>query len=428
MSWYMPTRIIAGDGVVLKAKEYVQSLLIAPPGPPSREVAPARAPTGSRPRCLIVCGRQSAAASGALDDVNTLLDDCGIEGVLFDRVSPNPTPQIVREGARIAREAQAAMVIGIGGGSPLDAAKAIALFAVNDIPEADTFCPHTGRDALPLIAIPTTAGTGSETTPYAILTNEAAQTKTSISHVSMFPRLALLDGRYTQSLSHETRINTALDAFSHALEGCLTKRRTPFSRALAHSTLAIIGRQLRQLADGLAPEAAGGAPEAAGGQELLEAASMAGMVIAQSGTTVGHALGYCLTVDRGIDHGRANALVMAPLLDVLARSAGDEIAELLRAAGFPPAGGAAAGSTGTGDAIAGGSSGGATTALRRTLDRLLGERERATEAEIADWARRAAASKNLANTICSPSREDLEDILRSSLAPAQNESRDRVQP
>ncbi len=422
MSWYMPTRIIAGDSVVLKANEYVQSILIAPSGPPSREGGHARAPAGSRPRCLIVCGRQSAAASGALDDVNTLLDDCGIEGVLFERVSPNPTPQIVREGARIAREAQAAMVIGIGGGSPLDAAKAIALFAVNDIPEADTFCPYTGRDALPIIAIPTTAGTGSEVTPYAILTNEAAQTKTSISHVSMFPRLALLDGRYTQSLSHETRINTALDAFSHALEGCLTKRRTPFSRALAHSTLAIIGRQLRQLADGLAPD-----DDAR--QELLEAASMAGMVIAQSGTTVGHALGYCLTVDRGIDHGRANALVMASLLDVLARSAGDEIAELLRAAGFPPARGTAAGAASTaGDASAGGASGGATTALRRPLDRLLGERERATEAEIADWARRAAASKNLANTICSPSREDLEDILRSSLAPAQNESRDRVQP
>ena len=422
MSWYMPTRIIAGDSVVLKANEYVQSILIAPSGPPSREGGHARAPAWSRPRCLIVCGRQSAAASGALDDVNTLLDDCGIEGVLFERVSPNPTPQIVREGARIAREAQAAMVIGIGGGSPLDAAKAIALFAVNDIPEADTFCPYTGRDALPIIAIPTTAGTGSEVTPYAILTNEAAQTKTSISHVSMFPRLALLDGRYTQSLSHETRINTALDAFSHALEGCLTKRRTPFSRALAHSTLAIIGRQLRQLADGLAPD-----DDAR--QELLEAASMAGMVIAQSGTTVGHALGYCLTVDRGIDHGRANALVMASLLDVLARSAGDEIAELLRAAGFPPARGTAAGAASTaGDASAGGASGGATTALRRPLDRLLGERERATEAEIADWARRAAASKNLANTICSPSREDLEDILRSSLAPAQNESRDRVQP
>lgn len=412
MSWYMPTRIIAGTEVVAQAKEYVQSMLIAPSGPPLTGSGLSRGPDGPRPRCLVVCGRHSARASGALDDVEKLLEDCGIEGILFDEVSPNPGPHIVREGARRAREAEVSFIIGIGGGSPLDAAKAIALFATNDIPEADTFCPNACMDALPLIAIPTTAGTGSETTPYSILTNEAAQTKTSISHPSMFPRLALLDGRYTQSLSRETTINTALDAFSHALEGCLTKRRTPFSRALAHSTLAIIGRQLRRLAEG-------DSPDALARQELLEAASMAGMVIAQSGTTVGHALGYCLTVDRGIDHGRANALVMASLLEVLEGSIGDEVARILDAAGFQPSANTSARSA---------ASGVAATSLRATLDRLLGEREQATEAEIVDWARRAAVSKNLANMICSPSREDLEHILRSSLASAQNESRDKVQP
>lgn len=389
MSWFMPSRIMSGPGAVAQSAAVFKALLLdLETRPGGRE---------KRPRALIVSGRHSARVSGALDDILALLDQSSCEREIFDKVEPNPLPQTAIAGARLAKDYRPDLVLGIGGGSALDAAKAIALFAVNEVPLEESLNPRLKRDALPLVAVPTTAGTGSEVTPYAILTDTARRTKTSISHASLFPRLALLDGRYTESQDRQGLVHCALDAFSHALEGCLTKRRTPFSRAVAHSTLGTLCKLLHALAKGGSGKTAGQALDAKDRQELLEASTMAGMVIAQSGTTVGHAMGYCLTVDRGVDHGRANALVLPDLLSLLEKIIPEEIRVILSACSLA--------STGE---------------LRQLFDSLLGSRETATEAELSDWAARAAGSKNLANMIYAPSRDELEAILRASLTGAQS--------
>src|SRR5699024_3535323 len=118
-------------------------------------------------------------------------------------------------GAALARQVQADFIIAIGGGSPMDAAKAIALLACQDIPKAQLFTQQQRGKTLPLICIPTTAGTGSEVTQYSVLTNDAQKTKTSLAAPCLFPQAALLDGKYMMRLPRTATIHTALDAFSH---------------------------------------------------------------------------------------------------------------------------------------------------------------------------------------------------------------------
>ena len=166
-------------------------------------------------KAMIVTGRTSAKRNGAQDDVVAALAQHQIPYVLYDAVPSNPDIETCYEGARIAKEAGADFVIAIGGGSPMDAGKAIALLAASPLSRDQLFTgPYTA--ALPLIHIPTTSGTGSEVTPYAILSDDEAQTKRSIATPLLFPQVALLDPKYQAQLPHRTTVNTALDALTLA--------------------------------------------------------------------------------------------------------------------------------------------------------------------------------------------------------------------
>ena len=149
-SFYLPTRILAGRGVLSKNPEFLRIGRSA----------------------FIVTGRKSAKLCGALDDVTGLLTAAGISYTVFDQISENPPLLTCYEGGRLAAEAHADFVVGIGGGSPLDAAKAIAAFAANQgIEPMDIYdAQKRTRRSLPIIAIPTTAGTGSEVNAYSVLT------------------------------------------------------------------------------------------------------------------------------------------------------------------------------------------------------------------------------------------------------------------
>ena len=153
-----------------------------------------------------------------------------------------------------------------------------------------------------MIHIPTTAGTGSEVTPYAILTNELGKTKTSIAAPCLFPKYALCDPKYMMSLNAEITINTAIDALSHAVEGMLTLRGNVLSDALAIesiSCMASVFEALKKRVFTLEDR-----------RSFLYASMVAGIVISQTGTTAVHSMGYSLTYFRDVDHGRANGLVI----------------------------------------------------------------------------------------------------------------------
>lgn len=374
---FMPVRVLMGPDII-------------------RQQAPLLAPLGTT--ALIVTGRSSARASGALADIIAALDSQGIRHILFDQVEANPRLATVRQAAQLARQEKAGFVVGIGGGSPLDAAKAVALLAVNDLDDSAIFTGPWPGGALKLVAVPTTAGTGSEVTQYAILTNDALQTKTSIAWDGLFPAIAFLDSRYTHSCPLNTTINTALDALSHAVEGFLSNKSDPWSRSEALEAIRLLGKNLQTLARLPAGELPGPDTRA----ELLFAANLAGVVISQTGSTMVHAMGYPLTYSHGVDHGRANALLLPDYLDFIARQHPGAVQTVLDAFGAcqsPDLHGPAS----------------PALAFRQLLDRLLGPRERLSPEEITQFARTAIQARNIANTLVVPTLQDLQALYAASL-------------
>jgi len=362
--FYMPTRVFSGADCIKTHAEILKTL-------------------GSV--AMIVTGRRSAVLTGAGADVAAALKSQGIKSVLYDKIPPNPGFAEIREAAALARAEKVDFIVGIGGGSPLDAAKAIAVLAVNDLPDDALFQPPFPKPPLPLVAVPTTAGTGSEVTPYSILTNDKVQSKSNIAHESIFPRVAFLDARYTHQLPRDVTVNTALDALSHLVEGFLAVRATALSRALALQGLGLLGPALRALA------ADSGQPAAALRETLLLASTTAGMVIAHTGTTTGHALGYSLTYFKDIDHGRANALTMAEYLGFLLPLHAGLVGQVLAALGCA-----------------------GIEELRGLLDSLLGTKESLSDAEIERFSAIAIQARNMANTLTAPTQADLVGLYRRS--------------
>ena len=342
-------------------------------------------------KALIITGSASAKLCGALPEAEQALEAQGIAYDVYDRIKTNPTVASVYEGASYARESGAQFLIAIGGGSVMDAAKAIALLAEQELGEEELFSGTYGRKALPTVMLPTTAGTGAEVTPYAILTNDKRQTKTSIASPILFPRIGFLDARYTRSLPMDITINTALDALSHAIEGMLTVRATFVSNSIAVESIARISPCLRSLSPGRALSETGHLSMDIR-EKLLFGSMLAGVVITHTGTTAVHSMGYGLTYFKNVDHGRANGLLLPSYLRFVAKQEPEAVKRILTAMGV--------------DTM---------DELEAIFLRLLGEREKITAKELERYAAIAIQAKNVANSIVAPSREDMENIYARSL-------------
>lgn len=370
INFFMPTKIIMSEGCILKNAELLKEY---------------------GKKALIVTGANSAKVCGALEDVSLALQGQGIEFDIYDKIRSNPTIAGVYEGAELARESGVDFIIGIGGGSPMDAAKAIALLAVQEIKEEELFLGNYGDRALPIILIPTTAGTGSEVTPYSILTNDIKQTKTSISSPLLFPKIAFLDAGYTKSLPMLTTINTALDALSHSIEGMLSVRATYASNALAIESIS----RIRQCLSSLSPSPAVNINNKLSidiREKLLYASMLAGVVIAHTGTTVVHPMGYCLTYFKNVDHGRANGLILPSFLRFIVKHDAEVVKKILTAAGVT-----------------------SLDEFEAIFLRLLGDREQITAKELERYVAIASQAKNVTNSRVVPTKEDIENIYERSL-------------
>ncbi len=341
-------------------------------------------------KALIVTGANSAKNNGSLQDITKALEAMDLPFILYDKVMANPTVAIVYEGARLAKEHQVDFVIGIGGGSPMDAAKAIALVAGSDIPEEEFFLGNYKDKALPIALVPTTAGTGSEVTPYSILTNIKLQTKTSIATPLIFPKLALLDAKYMRNLSMSTTIHTALDALSHAIEGMLSVRATDISNIIATESIKKIVPCLRFLSPEKDQDISGLTIDIR--EKLLYGSMLAGIVISHTGTTVVHSMGYSLTYFKNIDHGRANALLLPSFVRFFMKSDPDTVKRILNAMGLETI-----------------------DEFEATFLRLIGEREQVTELELERYAGIAINAKNVVNSKVVPNKEDIVNIYHRSL-------------
>lgn len=250
---------------------------------------------------FLVTGKHSAKLSGALEDVTNSLCALGISYTLFDRIIENPPLELCFTGGAEARAAGADFIIGIGGGSALDAAKAIAAFANNAALSPLELYEDGKRKspALPLVAVPTTAGTGSEVNPYSVMTLPDGEHKKTFKAADTWFRVAFVDPRYTESMSRDTTISTALDAFAHALESYLSPKSTVFSERAALFAAERIWDVLSQYPEHFTPNMR---------DSLAAAATAAGMAISVTGTGFPHPLGYSITLLDGIPHGRACAV------------------------------------------------------------------------------------------------------------------------
>lgn len=252
--------------------------------------------SGLGKKALIVTGKHSSRTNGSLADVEAALKENGVDYFIFDDIEENPSIETVMKARDTGIEQNADFVIGIGGGSPLDAAKAIAMMIANPDKNEDVLYKAEELSYIPVACVPTTCGTGSEVTPYAILTIHAQRTKKSIAH-RIYPSLALIDGKYLRTASRKYLVSTSIDALAHLVESFLNTNSNELNRVYSRAGLKLWGTiKEKLLNDNVTEEDY---------MTLMNASMIAGMAITHTGTSLPHGLSYMVTYEYGVPHGKA---------------------------------------------------------------------------------------------------------------------------
>lgn len=262
--YYAPTEIVFGCGRV-------------------EEVGTYAARYGKK--ALLVTVPEFPAVAGLYAKVKGSLAAAGVACAHFDGVIPNPTTDVVSAGAKLAKEFGAQVVVGLGGGSSMDTAKAIAVEATHPGTAWDYNCHTEGPTdkTLPIIAIGTTAGTGSQTTPCAVITKTSDKDKSAIWHRNIFPRVAIVDPEVTATMPKSVTAQTGFDAFCHNFEAYLSVNTDPLVEAMALDAIRIVAQYLpRALADGGDLEAR---------SQMAWADTLGGLTNSSAGVTLPHGLG-----------------------------------------------------------------------------------------------------------------------------------------
>ncbi|MFS2012645.1 iron-containing alcohol dehydrogenase [Azospirillum sp. CT11-132] len=258
-------------------------------------------------RALIVTD-PGLVAAGLLEPVEAGFKAAGTACALFSDVLADPPEESVALAVRAARDAGADGVIGFGGGSSLDTAKLVALLAGTSQELPDIYGIGLAKGPrLPLIQVPTTAGTGSEVTPIAIVTTPASEKKGVVSSL-LYPDLAVLDANLTLGLPPRVTAMTGIDAMVHAIEAYTTRhKKNPLSDSLALRALGLLGGNIRAvIADGR---------DVAARAVMLQGSLLAGIAFANAPVGAVHALAYPLGGHFHVPHGLSNALMLGPVLE-----------------------------------------------------------------------------------------------------------------
>jgi alcohol dehydrogenase len=358
---------------------------------------------------VVVITDAALAATPVVAGVTGVLEAAGMPVTVFGGVHPNPTTDDLAAGADAVAGAGGAAgaagcgrvtLVAVGGGSPIDAAKGIALAAVN---------PQRGRDldyrgeftspALPIVAVPTTAGTGAETNAFGVVTDPQSRRKFYVGHASTLPAAAVLDPGLTVGLPPPATAATGMDALTHALESYLSVRANPWSDGIALQVIRMIAAHLPQAhADGQDLEAR---------SQMLLAAHMAGIGMATTGLGLCHAVGHALGARFDIAHGVALTMLLPAVLRFNATVCAERLADVAVALGVAdPARSSARNADAAIDAVAG------------LADRV-GMTQRMTGLGItgADFGSIAADALDdevLANAPRQPAAADIHALLRAS--------------
>jgi alcohol dehydrogenase class IV len=303
-----PTRIVFGEGAVREVPNHLARLGVKRP--------------------LVVADR-GVVAAGLLPRLTAPLEGARVSFSVFDGVEPNPTGATVERGLAVYREGGCDGVIALGGGSPIDAAKGVRLLATHPLPLAQYDDAKDGwrlvtNPVPPMIAIPTTAGTGSEVGRSFVVTLEETGRKTVVFAPPLMPSVAVCDPELTYGLPPGLTAATGMDAFTHNLEALCAKGFHPLADALARKGIELCGRYLvRAVRDGGDAEA----------RASMMIAAITGAAAFQKGLGAAHALAHALTPVAGVHHGLANAIVLPFVMEFNLSAAPAPLAEAAVALG-----------------------------------------------------------------------------------------------
>ncbi len=275
---------------------------------------------------LFLVTDKGVRAAGILAEIENALRQEDLAYEIFDDVIPNPTAESIMGGLERLTVNACDAVLAVGGGSSIDTAKGIAVMAGNEGNILDYEgvgkIPHPG---LPLIVIPTTAGTGSEVTSATIVTNTATHFKAAVISPYLFPKLALLDAELTLALPQNVTSATGMDALTHAIESYTSKTANPLSRALAIQAIRMIAENLQK--------AFFAGTDIESRENMLVASMLAGAAFTQSRLGNVHAISHTLGGVFDIPHGIANASLLPFVMKFNLPACPEEMADIARALG-----------------------------------------------------------------------------------------------
>lgn len=286
------------------------------------EAAPLLKKMGNK--AFIVTGRH-VAVSNMMKQLTALLDENGIDCVIFDGITGEPTDTMIENGVEMLKSSGCDFIIGIGGGSPLDSAKAIAAMAVNEGSIADYNGKEITGEILSLAAIPTTAGTGSEATKFTVITDSEKGIKMLLKGDVLVPKLAIVDSSFTVGAPKSVTSATGLDALTHAVEAYTSRKAFSMTDTLAVSAVKRIMKYLpiayREPDNSLARE------------QMSIAALEAGICINNSSVTIVHGMSRPIGALFHVPHGMSNAMLLKECLSFAVSGAYEKFANLGRETG-----------------------------------------------------------------------------------------------
>lgn len=267
--------------------------------------------------------------AGVAGRVARALESSGLRCAVHDDVGANPSVADVLAGSDALRSFGRAAIVAVGGGSPIDAAKAMALHAANGGPlEALAYGAADLAPAPPLIAVPTTAGTGTETNGFAVIDDPAARRKRYVGHASALPRFAVLDPVLSASAPPRVTAACGIDVLAHAVESLQARTGNAYSTALGLEAVRLVMANL--------PAVVCDPDDRAGRTAMLLAAHLAGLAFVITGLGTAHAIGHALSARYGTPHGVALAAVLPLVVHMNAGERGPETARIAAAAGVAP--------------------------------------------------------------------------------------------
>ncbi len=340
-------------------------------------------------------------SSGLVERCRDPLAQAGIAVDIFSETVPEPIDTVVEAGAARLADGSFDCLIGFGGGSPIDTAKAMTILASGGGKMRDYKVPvQADRAALPVIAIPTTAGTGSECTRFTVITDTERDEKMLIAGLGALPLAAIVDYELTFSVPPRTTADTGVDSLTHALEAYVSRRANPFSDALALAAMTLIGRHI---------QAAYTEPNNARAREgMMLGASQAGLAFSNSSVALVHGLSRPIGAHFHVPHGLSNAMLLPAVTQFSVEGAPQRYAEAARRIGFA--------APGDEDPVATGKLTAGLIALNRELNvpspRGWGIAQDAWEAKLNLMADQALASGSPANNPRVPSKAEIVGLYR----------------